>query len=205
MLALLEIIFWVHIARLATRDHLIPSVVHLKHAPSDLGSYEAFFGVPITISQFDGLVFSTADAEKPFLTTNHAIWSILEPELNKRLQDLSHDSSFNDRVRACLVEMLASGHYAMADVASKLAMSNRTLHRRLKDEGTTFQAVLDGLREDLARHYLSTSDYSTAEIAFLLGYEESNSFYRAFRTWTGQTPEAVRSRVSLQGLQPRYT
>jgi AraC-like DNA-binding protein len=61
------------------------------------------------------------------------VWSILQPELNKRLQDITQESSFKERVWACLVEMLASGHYSMADVASKLAMSSRTLHRRLKD------------------------------------------------------------------------
>jgi AraC-like DNA-binding protein len=82
----------------------------------------------------------------------------------------------------------------MADVAQKLAVSTRTLHRRLKKDGTTFQKVLDDLREELARHYLASSDYSSAEIAFLLGYEEPNSFYRAFRVWTGQTPEAVRNK-----------
>jgi AraC-like DNA-binding protein len=203
-LAVLELAFWVHIARIATRERIIPKALHLMHEPPHLAAHEAFFDSPITISHFNGVVFSSVDAQKPFLTTNHAIWSILEPELNKRLQDLSQDSLFSDRVRACLIEMLASGTYSMGDVASKLAISSRTLHRRLKDEETTFQNVLDELREELARHYLSTSDYSTAQIAFLLGYEEANSFYRAFRTWTGQTPDAVRTSMGLQGLQPDF-
>ncbi len=192
-LAILELAFWVHIARMTTREHIIPEAVHMRGELSYAAAYEAFFAAPITKSNVDGLVFSSADAKKPFLTTNHAMWSILEPELNKRLQDLSQESPFKERVRACLLEMLASGHYSMSDVASKLAMSTRTLHRRLKDEETSFQKVLDELREELARHYLSTSDYSGAEIGFLLGYEETNSFYRAFRSWTGQTPEVVRT------------
>ncbi len=147
----------------------------------------------LSISEFNGLAFEATDAAKPFLTTNHAMWSILQPELNRRLQDLTKESSFKERVRACLVEILASGRHSMADVAAKLAMSSRTLHRRLKEEDTTFQGVLDELREELARHYLCVSDYSSTEIAFLLGYEETNSFYRAFRTWTGNTPEEIRS------------
>lgn len=201
-LAVLELAFWVHIARIATREHIVPKAVHMIRVPPDLAAHEAFFDCPITISPFNALVFSSVDAQRPFLTTNHAIWSILEPELNRRLQDLSRDSLFSDRVRACLVEMLASGSYSMTDVAAKLAMSNRTLHRRLKEENTTFQNVLDQLREELARHYLAASHYSTAQIAFLLGYEESNSFYRAFRAWTGQTPDAVRGGVGLHNLQP---
>ena len=192
ILVLMELAFWVHIARMATRDQIIPQSVHMMFEPPEITAYEAFFDSTITRSEFNGLVFSASDATKPFLTTNHAMWSILEPILDQRLQDMTQESSIRERVRACLVEMLASGHYSMAAVASKLAMSSRTLHRRLKDEGTTFQRVLDAVREELARHYLTSSEYSSAEIAFLLGYEESNSFYRAFRAWTGQTPQAVR-------------
>lgn len=105
------------------------------------------------------------------------------------MEDLTQDASSRDRVRACLIEMMASGEYSMTAVASKLAVSNRTLQRHLRQEGTTFQKVL----KELARHYLSTSTYSSAEIAFLLGYEETKSFFRAFRVWIGQTPEVVRA------------
>ena len=192
-LIVVELAFWVHIARMATREQIIPKSVHMAFEPPERESHEAFFGSPIILSDFNGLTFDAIDATKPFLTTNHAMWSILQPELNKRLQDITEESLFKERVRACLTEMLASGHYSMADVASKLAMSSRTLHRRLQAEDTTFQKVLDELREELARHYLSVSDYSSTEIAFLLGYEETNSFYRAFRAWTGQTPEAIRT------------
>ncbi len=195
ILIVMELAFWVHVARLATREQITPKAVHMMFVPPAREAYEAYFGTSIIRSEFNGLTFSATDAAKPFLTTNHAMWSILQPELNKRLQDLTQESSFKERVRACLVEMLASGRSSMADVASKLAMSSRTLHRRLKEEDTTFQSVLDELREELARHYLSVSDYSSTEIAFLLGYEETNSFYRAFRAWTGNTPEEIRATV----------
>lgn len=192
-LIIMELAFWVHVARMATRAPIIPKSVQMLFEPPERETHEAFFGSSIILSEFNGLTFEAKDAAKPFLTTNQAMWSILQPELNKRLKDLTRESSFKERVRACLVEILPSGHYSMADVASKLAMSSRTLHRRLKDEATTFQAVLDELREELARHYLGVSDYSSTEIAFLLGYEETNSFYRAFRVWTGNTPEEIRS------------
>lgn len=192
-LILIELGFWVHVARIATREAIIPKSVHVTFEIPEQAEYEAFFGTSIKHADFDGLIFHATDAQKPFLTTNHAMWSILEPELNKRLKDISQESTYAERVRACLTEMLASGKYSMTDVASKLAVSNRTLARRLKDEDTTYQKILDELREELARHYLTASNYSSMEIAFLLGYDESNSFYRAFRTWTGQTPESVRN------------
>lgn len=150
-LVIVELAFWVHLARMATREQIIPKSVHMAFEPPEVEAHEAFFGTPITLDNFNGLTFEAADAAKPFLTINHAMWSILQPELNKRLQDITKESSFKERVRACLLEMLASGHYSMANVASKLAMSSRTLHRRLQEEGTTFQKVLDELREELAK------------------------------------------------------
>lgn len=188
-----EQVFWVYIARLATREPLRPQAVHVTFPLPGLTAYEDFYGVRVTRDSFNGLTFSAEDARKPFLTASEAVWEIFEPALRQRMENLTRESPFRDRVRACLIEILASGHYSMADVASRLAMSSRTLQRRLRAEDTSFQQVLDDLREELARHYLSTSDYSSGQIAFLLGYEEPNSFFRAFRAWTGQTPEFVRA------------
>lgn len=187
-----ELMFWVQLARIATREQVNPETVHSSLDLSEVDAYEAFLGTRLRRDEVNRVTFSAADAQKPFLTANHALWAILESAFDKRMEDLTQEASFRDRVRACLLEMLASGHYSMAYVASKLAISNRTLQRRLREEGTTFQEVLDELREELARHYLSVTDYTSAEISFLLGYEEPNSFFRAFRAWTGQTPEIVR-------------
>ncbi|HMB25691.1 MAG: helix-turn-helix domain-containing protein [Chloroflexota bacterium] len=188
-----ELMFWVQLARIATREQINPETVHSSLDLPEADAYEAFLGTRIRRDEINRVTFSAVDAQKPFLTANHALWAILEPAFDKRMEDLTQGAAFRERVRACLLEMLASGDYSMTDVASRLAISNRTLQRRLMEEGTTFQEVLDKLREELARHYLSTTDYTSAEISFLLGYEEPNSFFRAFRAWTGQTPEIVRT------------
>ena len=187
-----ELTFLVHLARLATRDRIIPLKVQSMVNIPGAEEFEAFFGVPITEGAFDGVVFSAADAQKPFLTSNAGMWSIFEPVLQKRMQDLETDSMFRDRVRACLMEILASGDCAMADVAKRLAISPRTLQRRLQDEDTSFKQELSNLRAELANHYLIHTSYSSAEISFLLGYSEPSSFFRAFHIWTGKTPDAVR-------------
>jgi AraC-like DNA-binding protein len=80
----------------------------------------------------------------------------------------------------------------MEAIAERLALSKRTLQRRLEDEGTSYQVVLRDTRAALALHYLERTRIPAAEISFLLGFEEPNSFFRAFSEWTGQTPEAVR-------------
>jgi len=188
-----ELAFWVHIARLATREEIIPKAIYTTVDIPEVEDYEAYFGTSVMRGEFNGLTFTAEDARRPFLTANDQMWEIFEPTLNKRMQDLERDATFRDRVRACLMEILASGKYSMADVASRLAVSTRTLQRRLRDENTNFQKELDNLREELARNYLSKTDYSSGQIAFLLGYEEATSFYRAFRSWTGETPEVIRA------------
>lgn len=192
---ILETVFWVQLARIATREQVIPKKVHLSVDLPEKSAYEAYYGTTVTRDAFTGLTFYADDARRPFLTANDDMWSIFEPQLKTRLNDLVAESGFRERVRACLMEIMASGQYTMTDVAGRLAVSTRTLQRRLKAEGTTFQHELDTLREELARNYLARSDYSSGQIAFLLGYEDPNSFYRAFRTWTGQTPETVRAQM----------
>ena len=75
----------------------------------------------------------------------------------------------------------------MEDVADKLGISKRTLQRKLTEENTSFQKQLNGTREVLAKHYIRNTDMSSDDIAFLLGYQEINSFLRAFSLWTGMS------------------
>ena len=120
------------------------------------------------------------------------MWRFFEPELRKRLSDLHEEESFTVRVNSSLLELLPSGQATMDAVAKKLAVSKRTLQRRLSEEETTFHDELNRTRERLARHYLSRSDLSGSQISYLLGFEEPSSFFRAFQSWTGQTPKQMR-------------
>ena len=191
-LVAMELTFFVHLARLATRDRIIPLKVQSTGEIPGADEFEEFFGTRLSVGSFDGVVFSAVDAQKPFLTAHAGMWSIFEPELQKRMQHLSVDSLFRERVRACLVEILASGQCSMSDVAKRLAVSPRTLQRRLQEEDTSFKQELSNLRAELANHYLVNTPYSSAEISFLLGYSEPSSFFRAFHIWTGKTPDFVR-------------
>lgn len=83
----------------------------------------------------------------------------------------------------------------METIARRLGLSKRTPQRRIEDEGTSFQQILKETREALARHYLEKTSLPVAEISFLLGFSEPNSFYRAFRAWTGTTPDQARRAV----------
>jgi len=77
-------------------------------------------------------------------------------------------------------------------VAHQLAMSQRTLQRKLREHDTSHQQLLDDLRKNLARTYLDEPSMSIGEVAYLLGFSESSAFHRAFKRWTGQTPSEYR-------------
>lgn len=192
-LSMTELVFWVALVRLTTRAPIRPVRVNTPDLPEDAAAYQDYFGVRVRRGAGYAVAFSARDALRPFLTANDAMWEFFEPELRRRLSELEAGTTVAERVRASLLELLPAGNGSMEGVAHDLAMSTRTLQRRLKGEGTTFQAILDSTRESLARHYLSESELSAGEISFLLGYEDPRSFYRAFRAWTGQTPQLVRA------------
>jgi AraC-like DNA-binding protein len=203
-----KLVFFVQLARLATRTPVRPLRVSWPLAAESLSddalAYEAYFGVPVTDAPLATLIFSTEDIERLFLTENHKMWSFFEPSLRQRLADLDRTASMAERVRSTLLETLPAGEVSMQVISRKLAISARTLQRRLQDEGTSFQQTLDTLRESLALHYLRNTEMSSAEISFLLGFEDSNSFARAFQSWTGKTPQTARSEISACGNDP-YT
>ncbi len=191
-----KLVFFVQLARLATRSAVKPLKVGwplAAEAPeTDTVLYRDFFGVPVESRDLGTLVFANEDIDRPFLTENHRIWLFFEPSLRQRLSDLDRTASMVERVRSALLEALPAGDVSMQSVAKRLGVGARTLQRRLHEEGTSFQHTLDAVRSSLAEHYLRKTMMTSAEIALLLGFEDANSFVRAFRGWTGTTPLAVR-------------
>ncbi|MBA4286936.1 MAG: AraC family transcriptional regulator [Xanthomonadaceae bacterium] len=189
-----ELAFFIRLARLATRERVQATRVTLLDLPSfaDCERYEKFFGVPVRRGPHPSVTFSAADALRPFLTVNEGMWRVFEPDLRRRLSELDATATTSERVRALLLELLPSNSATTEVVAERLTMSKRTLQRRLGEEGETFRALVNRTRESLARHYLESTAMSGGEIAFLLGFEDPNSFYRAYQSWTGQTPDSTR-------------
>jgi AraC-like DNA-binding protein len=189
----IELVFFVQLVRLATRSQVRPISLVSSVLLDDVAEYENYFGCNIEIGKLPTLVFGVADAQRPFLTANHGMWSFFEPALSKRLHELHVRASMSERVRSALLEGLPAGNVVMGSICRKLGVSSRTLQRRLHDEGSGFQQILDNVRMSLAQHYLEYSAMNCAEIAFLIGFEDPNSFVRAFHGWTGTTPQASRA------------
>ncbi|MEL6734883.1 MAG: AraC family transcriptional regulator ligand-binding domain-containing protein [Pseudomonadota bacterium] len=108
------------------------------------------------------------------------------------LEVLRDTSTFRARVEEKILQDLHRGPVSRGRVARDLAVSERTLHRRLKDEGLTYAEVYDGVRDTMAREYLKSQKATVAEVAFLLGFSETSAFVRAFRRWTGLSPSDFR-------------
>lgn len=194
-LAVMELVFLTNLVRMGTREYVCPSFVSSITELSNIGKYAEYFGILPVQGKFHQIRFSKEDASLPFITENEGMWNFFEPELRNRLSDMQKESTFSTRVRSSLYELLPSGRGSSNSVARHLAVSKRTLQRYLKNEGTTFQKELNRTREHLARHYLANSTLPGSQISFLLGFDDPNSFIRAFRSWTGKTPEAVRSEL----------
>lgn len=187
-----ELVFFTQLARLATRERIEPLAASLPDLPANLAAYKAYLGCTLGASEQIQIAFSAHDAQRPFLTENMAMWAAFEPALNSRLSELDAQASLRERVRAVLLETLPAGISSIDAVAQRLAISKRSLQRQLADESVGFQELLSEVRHELAWHYLSRTDISAGEISWLLGFQESNSFIRAFRSWTGTTPAAYR-------------
>jgi AraC-like DNA-binding protein len=113
---------------------------------------------------------------------------------NQALAKRASEPSPLDRIREIIAEELVRGEPSLERVAKRMATSGRTLRRRLEENGTTFRALLDAARADLARSYVQDRRISLSEVAFMIGFSEPSAFNRAFKRWTDTTPAAWRAR-----------
>jgi AraC-like DNA-binding protein len=185
----------VAIGRRGTGKSLNPVRIEFQRSPENRKLYETHFKCPVKFkSSRNAIVFSKTDLDRTFITHNAELLSIVAPQLELELkQQLTAEQSTRDHVKANLKRLLAGRRPSILQVAGELNMSQRSLQRRLAEEGATFQQLLEDARRELAHHYLVHSSLELSETAYLLGYENSNSFLRAFHNWEGTSPGKWRS------------
>jgi AraC-like DNA-binding protein len=191
-----ELALAVKVTREITGREIRPVRVAFAHARNaDLREFERFFGCPVEFgAPADQMEFSNATLALALVTGDPHLLETLRPFCEQAAR-ARHSAACS--LRASVeneVERLLPQRQANAKaVAKALALSVRTLSRRLSEEGTTFAAVVEELRRGLALQYLSDSGFSLAQIAWLLGYEGATSFNHAFKRWTGRSPSATRN------------
>ena len=186
----------VRACRALTGRRLVPTRVRMVHERGEDQKAELakFFGKAVEFgAPVDDLAFPRSAAEARILSA--------DPYLNRLLLDYCEDAlahrkragTFRASVENAIAPLLPHGKANVEEVARQLAVSPRTLARRLNDEGTSFSDVLEGLRNDLAARYLAEKEFGVAKVAWLLGYQETSAFSRAFKRWTGKAPRDSRS------------
>jgi AraC-like DNA-binding protein len=135
--------------------------------------------------------------ELPIVSEDKHLLQILETHANDLLSQRHTAAGLRGLVENRLVSVLPSGRVQAATVAQQLGMSERSLRRRLAEEGTTFSELLDRVRNSLALRYLEDQHISLQQIAWLLGYSELSAFNHAFKRWSGTSPRSARQRSAL--------
>jgi AraC-like DNA-binding protein len=181
---------WVlSIARQGTGTRLSPLRVEFIQPRPHIRTIERHFGCPVACgASRNAIVFRTTDAQRPFVTRNAELLAVLAPQFEQELKQEKGDGNFLERVRVAVRHKLTGHRPTIEDIADSLRVSSRTLQRRLQDEGVNFQRVLEEARHQMARHYLNDAALELNDAAYLLGYEDANSFVRAFRNWEGVPP-----------------
>lgn len=158
-------------------------------APAHAKQYQKRFNCPIYFNQnqnsivFDKQLYLVENAQ-----FNDYLYAILQARADKILSELDNRVDFINGVRSLIAGRLAKGHFSAEDIACSYHMSKRTFYRKLQDEGTSYQLLLDDERKKMALSYLQVKSCQLHNVAFLLGYADQRGFSRAFKRWMNCTP-----------------
>lgn len=179
-----------------------PLAIHcLRDTPTYLAEYDRIIGQPVVFNAGRHAVRVNEDFLSIKLPTpNRYLFGLLSERANKMLEILTQSDTLSARVQRLLAPLLHTGDVDIDKIAVSMGMSRKTLYRKLKAEGVTYQKLLDSLRKKLAISFLEDKKVSIAQAAYLTGFSEPAAFSRAFKRWTGVRPSAA-----AQLLLPRST
>ena len=171
-----------------------PRAVYLQHpVPMVTSAHERYFGCPVFFgAEKDALSISSQSLAHSNLLGDEGISRYLLARLDTEIEELGTEDQVEDLLRRAVSQSLSAGVPKMSDVARRLAMSERTLHRRLSERGLSFKDQVETTRRQLSENLLRQSSYTLSDVAFLTGFSEQSAFQRAFKRWTGETPAAFR-------------
>ncbi len=179
-----------------------PLRVELRGGPvAKPSEYEALLACPVFFErESSALVISATDAARPMPASFPGLRDVIDREMTRLLQRAAAESDPLLDVRREVFATLGGVGPSLQDVARRLAVSERTLQRRLAQQQTTFKDIVDDIRRALALDHLGRDQLSVAEIGFLLGFSEPSAFSRAFHRWTGERPADHRARALASSL-----
>lgn len=173
---------------------VVPRELTFRHpAPPTDRFHLELFGCPVTFdAPLDGVHLTTEQLARPTLLGDEGLSAYLLAQLDELRAETAARTLVSE-VRGAVADALADGQPSKSQIARRLGMSERTLHRRLAEEGASFQDLVTRTRQDAAESLLRSDGPSVADVAFLTGFSDQTAFTRAFKRWTGQTPAAFRA------------
>lgn len=179
-----------------TRMEHSPVFVHLtwsKDKNKDIAEYERVFGCQVLFNQ-DKIAIGLKEehVEEKVITANYNLLSVLIAHATEKSASLNKTLGFVSLVKKSMLNLIQPEFPSIDQVSSHLNISARTLQRKLKEEGKTYQEIIDELKLEFAKSYLNQAELAISEIAYLLGYADASAFNRSFKRWTGTTPSDYR-------------
>jgi AraC-like DNA-binding protein len=164
-----------------------------RSKPGDPKPWHDCFGVEVQFDQAENsLAISYKDATKQLTGSSPMMVALHEDIIKRQIAELDRSDIIN-RALVVIMDQLPSGAVSENSVAQSLNMTKRTLHRKLVENGLSFRSLLTSVRKELVQRYIKEPAYSITEISFLMGYNDTSAFSRAFKRWHGLSPTQARS------------
>lgn len=190
------VLSWIlSVGRQGSDGLVTPLRVELSRPAEHRSLLEAHFGCRVKFkADRNALIFRSPDLDTPFVTHNEEMLEVIGMHLESELKARNATAHIGEQVKQALVRSMAGKRPTLEDIAKELGLGPRTLQRRLTDVGLNFQQLVENTRRELAHHFLKQQAVELNETAFMLGFEDANSFFRAFQIWEGISPGEWRAR-----------
>jgi AraC-like DNA-binding protein len=182
------------LSRNVTNSDLSPTRVIFQHdRPRDTREHQRIFNCQVEFNATSNQYFvESAALALPIVKADPGLCAVLDRHAEALIAKYPRNDTLVEQVRTMIKDELSGGNASLDRIADNLSMSGRTLQRKLREHGTSHQELLDQMRRDLAMRYLQEREMAICEVAYLLGFSESSALHRAFKRWTGQTPNEFR-------------
>jgi len=179
---------------LLTVQNYYPIEVGFDHNRTESHTeYERIFKCSIKYNcEYTYMLFSKEQVDAKVVTSDFNLLRILVSYANQQLESLQAAEGFESKVKRSIMNLMSPNFPTVAEVATNLNLSSRTLQRKLGEENSSFKEVLESTKKEMALNYLSQKQYEIKMIADLLGYSDTSAFNRSFKRWTSQSPAAYR-------------
>jgi AraC-like DNA-binding protein len=170
-----------------------PSRICFRHAAPAAELGDIYGTAPEFGADYDGFEVPTELLERPLALSNRALKAYFEKQCQEAAQRFEADAAITGKVRRLVIAGMNGQLPTMEDVARGCGLSVRSLHRALDAEGTKFNEIVDGVRREFSERYLSRHSLNVSEVSYLVGFNDTSAFFKAFKRWTGKNPSEYRA------------